>query len=268
MTLDLVFASLALIMVYLGWRSGVTGQVLRVAAAIAVLLFTSPASTMLREALAPEQTVSSPGFEVASMFGAAVLLYIGVTLAGSLVIGAMRKVSDTLSAVDRIGGALLGTVKALLIVYVLAACALLLQGSLAKADPDDAMHLRDGYATALVEQHNVIAPWRFPALQQLQAALRVADAAAQRAEARGALKKHATAADFIRRERFQALLKRPALMEAARQGRYALVLADEQARAFLNDPEQVDALQKIDWTRVETDVGTAPVSAIVVKPES
>lgn len=255
MTLDVMFLGLALIMVYLGWRSGVTGQVLRVVAAISVFFLTAPVSGILRDAWFGDQAVASPGIEVASMFLSAVVVYIGVTLLGNLVIGLMRKTSETLSGLDRVGGVALGGIKALLIVYVLAVCASFLYGPLERVDPKDSMHLRDGQATAFVEEYDVLAPWRFPHVGELQSAIRVAELAQRSERARREIRTHASAADFIRTDAFKALMKRAQLVKAARQDRYAVVLADASVREFLNRPEQVEVLEKIDWVRVEEDLG-------------
>ncbi len=255
MTLDVMFLGLGLIMVYLGWRSGVTGQVLRVVAAIAVFFLTAPVSGMLREVWLGEQMVASPGIEVSSMFLSAVVVYVEVTLLGNMIIGLMRKTSETLSGLDRLGGVGLGAIKALLLVYVLAVCANFLYGPLERLDPGDRMHLRDGEATAFVTQHDVLAPWRFPHVGELQSAMRVAELASRSERARRELKAHASAADVIRSEAFKTLMKQERLVKAARQNRYAMVLANAEAREFLNVSEHTEALSKIDWERVEKDLG-------------
>ncbi len=256
MILDIIFISLALIMVYLGWRSGFTGQLLRVVAAACVFVLTAPVSGVIRELwLERQEVVASPGVEVGSMILAAVLIYIGVSMAGSLMIHLMRKTSDTLSGLDRLGGVLLGGVKALLIVYILAVCVNFLHGPLESLDPEDRMHLRDGESTHFVEQYDVLAPWRFPHVKELQAAVRVAELAGRSEPARVKLRSHASAADFIRKEDFKALMKQSRLVDAARRQRYALVLADASARGFLNEQENADALSKVDWERVEKDLG-------------
>lgn len=256
MVLDIVFVSFAVLMIYLGWRSGMTGQLLRVVAAVCVFLLTAPVSAVVRAFwLERQEVVATPAIEVGSMILSAVLIYIGVSLLGSLVIHVMRKTSDTLSGLDRLGGVALGALKALLLVYILAVCANFLHGPLETIDPKDSMHLRDGETTAFVERHDVLAPWRFPHVKDLQAALRVAELAERSGAAREALRSHASAADFIRKQAFRELLKDEGLVRAARQGRYAVVLSNQKAREFLNESENTDALTRVDWERVEDDLG-------------
>ena len=108
--------------------------------------------------------------------------------------------------------------------------------------------------TAFVARYNILAPWRFPDVMHLQRAVRVADHAANKRRGAQQLREHGAAADFIRREAFQKLLERESLVEAARAQNLALILADEEARAFLNEDKQVEELRKIDWEEVEADI--------------
>lgn len=258
MTLDVLLGSIFALLVYLGWRSGATGQALRVLAAICVVLFTAPASTLVRGVIFPEKTVVEPLLEVGSMFLASILIYIGVSLAGWVLIKAMRRTSGTLSAMDHTGGALLGAIKAGLLTYVFAICALFLQGPLTSIDERDRLHLRDGHITAFVAEHNILAPWRFPDVMRLERAIRVAHHASESRRGATQVRAHPRAADFIRREGFEALMTQQKLVQAANESRLALILANDEARAFLNDDAQVKALREVDWERVEQEVlGTA-----------
>lgn len=254
MTLDLIFGVFFALMLSLGWRSGAMRQVMRVIAAVAVMALTAPASALVREALVPRVELAGPLVEVASMVLAALGIYVGLAVAGWLIIRAVYTVSDTLTWADRAGGAGLGALKSMLIIYVLVLFALLLQGPLGHIDPDDRLHFRDGRLTAFVERHDVLAPWRFPDVARLEVALRVAAKAEGSRRGAAALREHEQAADFVRREAFRALLEREALVEAARGGHLAGVLADEAARALINEPEHVEALRRVDWEEVEREV--------------
>lgn len=258
MAADLIFASIFLLLVFFGWRSGVMRQILRAVAALAVFFGTAPVSQVIRVSLFKEEAVAAPALEVTSMFLAAVVIYIVVSLAGWLIIKGLHKLSDTLSSADRLGGALIGALKAGLIVYVLGVFLVMLHGPLMASDPHDRLHMRDSRVGAFVQENNLIAPWRFPQLSQLHRALRVA--AHVKTSARGAqqLRAHKDATDFLRREDFKALSAKPSLVDAANQDSYALTMADEQVRLFFKDSTAVDALGKIDWPKVEADVGSAP----------
>jgi uncharacterized membrane protein required for colicin V production len=254
MTLDILLLAIFLLLSYLGWRSGVTGQALRVVAAVSVILFTSPVSSLLRGILFPQKTVVEPLIEVGTMFLATIVIYVGISLAGWLIIKIMRRTSDTLSAMDHAGGAALGAIKAGLLVYVFGVLALLSQGPLEVVDKDDKLHLRDGHVTAFVARYNILAPWRFPDVMRLERAIRIADHAASKRRGAQQLREHGAAADFIRREAFQKLLERESLVKAARAENLPLILADEEARAFLNEDRNVEELRKVDWEDVEASI--------------
>lgn len=258
LTLDVLLLSIFVLMVFLGWRSGVLGQLLRVVAAVVVIFATAPVSVVLRDVLVKEALVASPMIEVALMFLSAILIYIAVSLLGWLVIRLLRKTSETLSTMDHAGGAGLGAIKATLLCYILAICGVFMLGPLERVDPQDRMHLRDGRVTAVVERYNILAPWRFPDVERLQAAVRVGAHASSSRRAARQLHRFAGASDLIRMDVFKALLERQALVDACKGGRLALVLADEEARAFLNQTDHAEALAKIDWERVEEELGTAP----------
>lgn len=258
LTLDVLLLSIFVLMVFLGWRSGVLGQLLRVVAAIVVIFATAPVSVVLRDVLVKEALVASPVIEVALMFLSAILIYVAVSLLGWLVIRLLRKTSDTLSTMDHAGGAGLGAVKATLLCYILAICGVFMLGPLERVDPEDRMHLRDGRVTAVVEQYNILAPWKFPDVERLQAAVRIGAHASSSRRAARQLHKFAAANDFIRADEFKKLLERQGLVDACKKGRMALVLADEEARAFLNEPARAEALAKVDWERIEEELGTAP----------
>ena len=180
----ILLLAIFLLLVYLGWRSGATGQALRVVAAASVVLFTSPVSSLLRGILFPQKTVVEPLIEVGSMFLATIVIYIGVSLAGWLAIKIMRRTSDTLSAMDHAGGAALGAIKAGLLVYVFGILAVLSQGPLEVIDAEDKLHLRDGHVTAFVSRYNILAPWRFPDVERLERAPELGEASLRRPRAR------------------------------------------------------------------------------------
>ncbi len=258
MSLDLVLAALFIIMTGLGWRSGALSQSLRVGAAIAVIFATAPVSAVLR-ATALANYPAGAALDVASMVLAALLIYLGISLTGWLIIGALHATSALLSRADRTLGLLMGAIKAALLVYVLATCAVLLAGPLQGLDPDDGWHLRDGVATSFVQRYNIIAPWRFPDLARLHASLRVAAFAAQSHDNARALHEHPQAADFLRRDDLRALAADEQLMHDAARDLYALTLAHEAARAALADDDFTAPLRAVPWSALEASLGITPL---------
>lgn len=247
MSFDVVAVALAALLVVLGWRSGLMRQVARVAAVAAVIFGTTLVAPYMRAWLFADSEAVSPALEVASMLLGALAIYVGVWFVATLVIRTVRAVSDILSTMDHLGGAALGALKALLLIYFGAVCIATLKGPLKRVDPDDKLHLRDGQATAMVEEYDLLAPWRFPDVERIQVA--VATTADSLSDP--SLKKKLTAlprvAKLLTHKKFVALLKDDALVEAARAGRYYEVLADERVRKLLQDDTFMEQVREVDW---------------------
>lgn len=265
MLLDVVVAGLLVLFAYLGWRHGAMGQALRVIAAIAVFAFAAPVSALVRRAMWPDEALVSPAVEIGAMILAALLLYIGVSILGWIIIKGVRRASDTLSILDTLGGTALGVLKGGILVYFLVSCVVLMEGVLARFDPDDRLHARDGQTMALVRQHNILAPWRFPDVARLHAALRVASHVPP-AERAKTLKPYGDARKLIEGDAFASLLKDAGRVEAARHASYGETLLDADARAFLADEAQVKQLRAVDWSMVATALGVPEPERVAPAP--
>lgn len=246
------------IFVFLGWRSGLSGQILRIVAALAVVFGAAHAAVVVREAVFGSSELSEPIVEVASLFMAALGLYVGISLAGWLAIRAMRAASGTLSTMDRLGGASLGLLKAVLIVYVLVVGVSLLEVPLQRVDPDNVVHLRGGWSTENVKRHNVLAPWQFPDLATFHEVLVVAKAAEEGAVADELRTIYPRSADLLRDERLEPLVADEDLVEAATYDDWAISLADERVRELLDDDAFVDDMNAIEWTAIREHVAPRP----------
>lgn len=233
-------------MVFLGWRSGALSQAVRIIAAITVVIASPFVAIIVRETFFRETGTASPIVEMLSLFLAGVFIYVGISLAGWLIIKTMRAASKTLSKLDRLGGAGIGALKALLLVYFVVVLVVMIQVPMEAQDPENTLRLREGQATAFVAEHNIIAPWQFPDLRRLHDALHVGVLARDRKTA-GVLRDHPRAADFLRKASVKALLEDEALIAAALEDQYAISLADARVRELLNDDEVVSGLRTIDW---------------------
>lgn len=254
MTADIAFFCITLILAFLGWRSGALGQVLRVVAALVVIFATAPVSRVVREVAFGQTEPGSPVLEVGAMALAAVGLYIGVSLVGWIIIKGLHRASDVLSSSDHMGGLILGTVKAGLIVYVLASLLLMVFGALEASDNEDSLHLRDGHVTAFVSNHNLIAPWRYPEVGMLYAALRVAHHLGEHPDATIS-STHKGAKTFLSKKSFMSLSKNADIVHMARRNQVAKGVFTPDVRAFLGDEELAGALKKIEWFTIETELG-------------
>jgi uncharacterized membrane protein required for colicin V production len=254
-TVDAIVVFVFGVLTYLGWRTGALGQALRIVAAIAVILLGPIAAELAREAMFGQSRLAEPIIEVASYFVGITLLYVSVVAAGWIAIRAMRATSDGLTRLDRTAGAGVGAVKASLLVYILMSGVLLLWSPLQNIDPDDDLHLRDGYSTAMAAEYDLLSPWRLPELDALHRMLRVGASVREGDKAAVLRERDQAAADLLRREAVAELLQDEQLMEAVRADRYPETLADARIRALLNDDPFVEKVGQVDWARLEREFG-------------
>ncbi len=258
MAVDIFIVILFCIMVFLGWRSGALSQAIRIGAAIAVVIASPFVAVIIRETLLGESEIATPWQEMTSMFFAGVLIYVGLVMAGWLVIKTMRAASPTLSKVDRLGGSLIGILKASIIIYFVLVMVVTVQVPLEKHDSANSLRLRGGRATALVERYNVLFPWQFPDLRALHQAIQAGHLAEQNKK-QGVLREDAIAADILRKSAMKELFSDPELVEAALEDRYPITLADERVRILLNDKEFVRQLRAVDWSSLLEEISPETV---------
>lgn len=253
MTVDILAVLLVLLAAYLGWRKGAVSQVGRIAAALLAVLGASFLAAPVREIFFSKSAWSQPAIEAASLVLAGVVIYASVALTGWLIVRAMRMISEHLSRLDRLGGASLGLVKGLLLIYFLLTAMVLMEASTQRVDPANSLKLRGGAATSFVEEHNILAPWQLPTLDQLHGALKVRYYAEKLGRA-GVLREHALANDFLRREMISSLSEDPALMQAVLGDRFAFTLADPRVREILGDEESTAILGAVDWSKILKEI--------------
>lgn len=253
MTLDIIAAFVWAVLVALGWRSGALRQIVRIIAAVAVVVGASWVSPLVRDVVFDASGTASPGVEALSLLMAGVAIYAGVVFAGWVAVKILRTASDTLGRLDRLGGAALGGLKGLLLVYFAVVLVVLIEKPLSEHDPENALGLREGRATEFVRANNVLAPWQFPNLGRLHDALMCAELAAEHG-AQEKVRAHGRAADFLRRDAVEALLADADLMDAVRDDLYPLTLSDARVRELLNDRDAVDAMRRVHWETLREDL--------------
>ncbi len=255
-------------MVFLGWRSGALSQAIRIGAAVAVVIASPFVAVIIRETLLGESDVATPWQEMTSMFFAGVFIYVGLVMAGWLVIKTMRAASPALSKVDRAGGSVIGVLKASIIIYFVLVLVITVQVPLEKHDSANSLRLRGGRATALVARHNILFPWQFPDLRALHQALQAGHFAEENKK-QSVLRGDARAADVLRKSAMQELFADPEIMQAAIEDRYPITLADDRVRVLLNDKEFVRQLRAVDWAPLLVEIMPEAVSETVdEKPAS
>ena len=249
MTLDILALVLALVFAVMGWRSGAVAQCMRVVAAIGAFLAASPVARLAADILFPQSGLSGPVLEVVVLVGSGIAVYIVLAVAGWLFARALWAASDSLTILDRSGGLALGLVKTLILVYFLVAAVAMMKVPLQRVDEKDALHLRDSRILSVVEDYNVLVPWRFADLDRLHDALKVKRATRERKVAR-LVRENAEAADFLRSPEMRELAEDEAVFEAALRDRYYRTLADSKVRECLDDEEFVGRLRIVDWERL------------------
>lgn len=246
MTIDILAVLAAVIFAAMGWRSGAVAQSLRVAAAVAAFLAASPVADIIQEILFPDTDLSGPVVEALLLVGSGIGVYIVLAITGWLFVRAMWAASDSLTFLDRTGGVALGLLKATILVYFLVAAVAMIKEPLAEVDEEDVLHVRDSKMLSWVERYNVIVPWRFGDLQRLHQAIRVR-AALDDPEIARTVRQNGSASDVLRSDKMRELVDDGNLVEAAQSGAYYRTLADDRARAYLNDRRFVSRLRMVDW---------------------
>ncbi len=240
-------------LVILGWLSGALRQVVRLIAIGAVIVGVPFVAPILRSILFRQGGTASPGVEVASMIVAGVLIYVAFALAGWVAVKVMRFVSTTLSIADRAGGAALGGVKGLVVIYLCAMLLVMMEGPLSERDPDNRLMLRGGWLTGVASDHNVLAPWHFRDLRRLHGALRVGESIAEHGGYE-LVREDEAASEFLRDQRVVELLEDEELMDWVQSDHYPMTLADPRIREVLNDAGMVEQLQRADWEGLKLSI--------------
>jgi uncharacterized membrane protein required for colicin V production len=259
MTVDVIVVVVLVIMAALGWRSGALSQVIRITAAVCAILGAVWAAGPLRDVLFGPEAEVTTARELGSIILAGIFIYAVIAITGWLITKAVHAASENLSKLDRAGGAAMGTLKAVLLVYFILSIVVLLKVPMEKLDPSNALHLRGGTTTGFVEQHNILAPWSVPNLDRLHDALKVRYYADELDRER-VLHDHPKAVELLRKDRVVELAEDRALMQAVLDEGYAYTLSDPRVRALLDDDEFVARLTVVDWESLVSEI-QSPVHA-------
>lgn len=246
MTIDIICASICLMMAFLGYRSGAISQVIRIAAIIAAFLLSPVVASIIREVWAAEAEVAPPMSEAISLGVAALVIYFAVSLSGTLAIRTLRLVSKTLSSLDRLIGLVLGTVKGAVICYIIASVFLVAMVPIEKRDPEDKLHIRDGELLPFAQKHSMLLPWQFPAIRQFHQMVRFADWI-KREKLESRFRENSRIGEVLQNSEIKKLLADEAIVEAAKKNFYPQTLSDERVRKYLNDKKNLKQLKAVEW---------------------
>jgi len=248
-TLDLLAIGIATLFGVLGWRSGALAQCFRVAAAVAAFVAAAPVATFLKRTFRPDIPVSGPLLEGLLLLLSGILVFVAIAVFAWFFVHTLWAASDGLSVADRVGGLVLGLLKATVVVYFLVSTVALMQGTIEEFDGEDRLRVRESRLLAFVDRYNVLVPWRFGDLERLHRAIEV-DRLRDRTGMDGPLRDHPDARAFLKSPEMQRLASRDDLVEAALHDRYYVTLADGTVRDLLNDDAFVARLRMADWKRL------------------
>lgn len=249
MALDVTALAVFLMLTFLGYRSGLTSQLIRIGALAAVVLASPTVAAVIRESLFGEVGVAEPVVEGLCVFLAGITIYFGISLAGWLAAGTMRKASGTLSNADHAAGGLVGAFKAGIIIYLLIFVVIFVEEGIERTDPENHLRIRDSEVTKWVKENNVLAPWHLPELQRVHQMVAVAHDAAEAGKT-DLVRDNAIASDVLRRDRVKHILQDEALTDLVLQRRYAEMLADGRIRDLLRDDDIMKAADAVDWAKL------------------
>ncbi len=233
MAIDLAAALLLLIGVVHGWRSGMMAQVLGALTLLAVWLLAPRIVPPLRAWLLAHGQSPGVGLEFGCLGAAVALVLLAAFLIISVVPAAIRSWSERAAGIDRGLGALLGALRALLLLWLLLATTAWAEPVLVRQVPDLRAPLRDSHAIATARTYNV---WRLVELDALQS-LRLRLARGWQPDERAPMALRVVMADA----RLQGAARAGDLRELLADRRVAALLADRAFAAWLRGADDADS---------------------------
>ncbi len=221
MAIDLAAVILLLLGVIHGWRSGMMAQVLGGLTLLAVWLLAPRIVPPLRAWLLAHDQTPGVGLEFGCLGAAVALVLMAAFLIISVIPAAVRSWSERAAGIDRGLGALVGALRAVLLLWLLLATTAWAEPVLVRQVPELRAPLRDSQAIATARTYNV---WRLVELDALQS-LRLRLARGWQPDERAPMALRVVMADV----RLQAAARAGDLRELLADRRVAALLAD---RAF------------------------------------
>lgn len=238
MVIDLVILGVALLFGLLGAASGAARQVANVAALAAGFFTARP----LGAALADRLDAVSRAPRLAVVVGATLFVFLAVALVVRMaVLGLLRRVlhggeDREDRGLDHALGFILGAGKVLIVVYVLLCALTFLDDNVTVAGRQLGVASRESQAFALARRYNLFERAQVGAVKDLRSltdAMRGAARDPRRAER---LEKDPAFRALQDDPKVRRVLEDPAVVEAARRGDVAALLAHEGVQRLLADP--------------------------------
>jgi uncharacterized membrane protein required for colicin V production len=246
MGLDIVCLAIVAVFVVLGLLSGFLAQIVRLAALIGAFLLAYSASVYTRPLLMRWMDVDSIAGNLLSLLLGWIGCYIAIIVIGTIVVRILKNSSDSIKLLDRFLGGALGSVKGLLIVYLLACALVLLRAPLQEFVPEKQLDLKESRFAAFAERHNVFSRIALPEVDKLKELT----AAFDNQEGHRALLDDRTIMALRRNQAFQRLMKDEAFHKAVSERQLDAILNNPSLRAAMNDPEIRKILSTLDLERI------------------
>ncbi len=159
MILDIVGLVFVALFLVGGVLSGFLRQVVRLVALLGAFLLLSPLTGLVRGLLSGKVDMQVfPGNALTLLLGW-LLGYLAIIVAGSILLRIVRGSSKTISGLDRVLGAALGTLKGGLIIYAVICVLLFFEKPMEKLLPELIEEMNRSRIAAFSGEHNLLSPW-------------------------------------------------------------------------------------------------------------
>ncbi len=159
MALDILAGIVVVGLAGLGFRKGALAQILNLIAVALAFAAARPAGAVLSLLIYGQTSLDKPFLDFGMTALGGVVIFAIATVVGVLIERFVRDEDEDPSKTDRLGGAAIGAVKGVLVVYLLAAGVLSIEAALEEADPGDELYLQE---SRVVEVARILPrPWEF-----------------------------------------------------------------------------------------------------------
>ncbi len=248
LNLDLIFFLLLAAFGLFGFMTGFWSQVIKLIALTGAYLLAGSLSGPLGEWLGLGLKTTPLLGRVVGMVLAFLVLYIGLSFLGWAVVRAWRSSSDRSHGLsDRLGGAVLGSAKAFVVLYLLLCFFALMEEPLTGYLPGEKKFTENSRMLAAARKHNLLKGLELPAVQHAMTLTRVAIDPKLREKAAH----DPNVKRLLKHPKIHALLHDEALISACEQKQFGAVLSNPKVNEALEDPEVTDLLKQINLENLD-----------------
>lgn len=231
MIIDLSIAGLIVLMILLGYFTGFTIQLIRIAAIIGAYLLAIPTGSLVAAFLARYLSMSPVVLSVICTVVCGLIIYIVLSVIASQLVKRLRDKSDTFSRIDHQLGAVAGGLKGLIVGYIALTALVFMVPSLSSALPQLPLEARQSVLTRFASKNNLIAKLKFPKFRAItKLALILSNRSAQKRAMQDPAFKRLIANPKAR------FLAEPKIIQAILEKNYLTLVEDGRVFDLIDDP--------------------------------